>query len=426
MSFRLDSNKVGTDVFYFDYYPIDIHRGTFTFTFAGQENRPNVLFEGIKYTVKQLYLSAAVHKLDGVDFDAELILEHAPITTGYKPLYVCIPLKRTDRQTALDQIGHADFSLDLNSMIRSYGQSCIVYDSPGYLYDQTVVVLATPIYTAMDLSVFPKVDLFRPTDTAYSVLHMEPIGPQLRDSTVEGFVEGMTQTAYCQPIDTVDPDVAQKADLVIPLDSNAAAGMGISGATQMASGFASYSLSVMFAAFLTPYAYRYLVLGMIRESAEFSDCQSRANRLRSVDIFLSVIAVYSVMSFIAKGVSASDGSMLVMTMFFLAWIILAGVTIQVDKALRAEDIVKHLCGNNSAKLEDLMKDVKPDLYDFFRMNFGISYVFIFGICVGISAGVFNSFHIGVLMSLVINYMLNLMYFKVRGAKNPAAGPGPGP
>lgn len=414
MSFHLDTKKK-TGTFYFDYYPIDVHKGNFPIAFAGQANRPNALFEGTKYNVKQIYLSKAIHKIAGVDFDAELILEHAPITSGFKPLYVCIPLKNSGRSTTIDQLGQKDFSLDLNSLIRSY--TCVEYTSPGYLYDQTVVVLTTPIYIGADFSKFD-VDLFSAHHPDYAILTMAPI----RDH-VEGFVEAMTQTAYCQPIDTVDPDVAEKADLVIPLDSQTAAGMGISGATQIASGFASYSIAVMFAVFLTPFAYRYMVLGMIRESDEFAsaDCQARVNRLRSVDMFLAVFAVYTVMSFITVGVSRSDGKMLIMVMFFVAWVILAAVVIQVDKALRGDDILRHLCGKQAAgqTMQKLLENVKPDITDFLWKNFGVETLLIGAIVIGVVVGIYKlPFSFSIVLILCINYVYHLFKFTRTRTANP--------
>jgi len=125
MYFETNKNIDNSDKVQYNYYPTQFYKtqfqdridksGFIKIPYSSKPNQPNIAVFGSGYVTKNLYITAPIHRVGNMEYDAELIIEHLPLTNLTDPLYTCFLLKtsvglRTDIDKLVD--GSTDVLLE--------------------------------------------------------------------------------------------------------------------------------------------------------------------------------------------------------------------------------------------------------------------------------------------------------------------------
>ena len=200
-------------------------------------------------------------------------------------------------------------------------------------------------------------------------------------SLFEGFsiIEGLTQTAYCQPIEMIDASGAQDANLTIPLKGLYTPNDATNSVTRTAINFMTFVLVLVFTYVMAPIIYNDFIIGLI----ELTD-QSKMNRIRSIDVYMSALFIMATFSLISMGIKKNNPNSTIMGFFLGLFFVIGFVIIQSKKM--DSDWESKVFGPNSEALYDRIS-VSTDFFNFISTNImvfvkNILYgVFIFGILI---------------------------------------------
>ena len=400
----------------YNYYPTSIHSNPYEKTpssggyiklpISYDSKTPNLfsnMFDS-PYVCTAVYITKKLHSIPNVRFDGELVLEHSPLTNGFKKIYLCIPLKTKDMNTnttinksSIDTIISNSLTTNkktdadppvvftLNDFLEQ-GQRAIVYDSKGYLWNQTVILFTNPILVGSSFTDFvTDPGLFHSLTDDYQVLVSKRKNDSLtndinnnnnnKNEKIEGFsnlfsgkiVEGLTKTAYCQPIDDIDPSVSQTANLEIPLTGQYSPNDATNNMVRIVLNFVSF-LTLMIATFFgVPIIYDLFVIKLVLSNAGFTG-QEKLNRLFSADFYTSAIFISFVFVLITGGISTNNTPQVVMGFFMFMFFVVAFMRIQLLK--QDTDTFLLPFGGNT-----FFSSAKMDLGSFFIEN--IKYVMDF-------------------------------------------------
>lgn len=332
--------------------------------YTSKSNEPNIAIFGSGYVTTALYIVEPTHLIKNIYYNAELIIEHRSLTNYKKPLYTCFLLKSLNDQppTAIDSLieGNQDTLLDLNSMIGS--QKTIVFEN-NLLKSALVIIFTNPIIINTLFEGGLKSGLMlSPYTDEYSLLNAEPIlgdketgNKETEDKEIGGkTIEGMGNAVpsempdiskmapempsmsamsmnidepsasttrpsnslpegkipsgpsvsiagYCQPIDETDPDIAQTAGIVIPINSEISKNQATDTTIKTLLNFVGFFVLILAAAFISPVAHRILIVELILDNEEFS-AQRKLNRTNAADIYTSTILFAFAIAFINYGI----------------------------------------------------------------------------------------------------------------------------
>lgn len=416
MSFKVTKPIHKSDILYYS-YPKTAIRGGYAKNlstdgyiqapFKPEKNESNIscsLFDS-DYSVTNIYVSKKIHDLIGMtDYDGVLILEHKPMTNGFKPLYTCFPLKtKAGLKTDIDLLINNEKNigtLPIELQIKTESNRCLVYESPGYIVTQQVVIFVEPILVGSDFSKFVTVDLFKPSATNYDLITCKNgLNPErkveikkednkkttsVKDPVIENFEDGVVASAYCQPIDEVDPDLEKTVNLEVPLMGKYSLDDSMNSLNQVALHFAMYTIFALIVFFGIDKAYASFILFYIKNYSYGGEgdkeLQNKLNRVKSVDYFVSMLSVVTIFSYLMYGAQVKNGFYMTMAFLFFIFFVIGVCRIYYYKMNRqtfGHDIFLKEGFPDDAKFKDLMSASKSDFFDFLTDNF--MYIGIVGI-----------------------------------------------
>jgi hypothetical protein len=355
-----ETNKFidNSDKVQYNYYPTQFYKNQFQdrieksgfikIPYSSKSNQPNIAVLGSGYVTKNLYITAPIHRVANVKYDAELIVEHLPLTNLTDPLYTCFLLKTSNSgsRTDIDKLieGSTDVLLELNRYIPK--QKAIVYKN-NYLESSSVAVFTVPILVGSTFTNLKEVSTISlaPYVNEYSVLYTEPI----LGNVIEGFdgdsttptasgssdvpslgdLSGMmasettapsdkskvvdtkefsdnstgpvTVAGYCQPIDETDPNISQTAGVIIPMDSNKIKNDAANSTIKTMLNFFGFFILVISAVFVTPIAHKILIVELIHDNEDFT-AQRKLNRANAADVYTGALFFGFAIAFINYGI----------------------------------------------------------------------------------------------------------------------------
>jgi hypothetical protein len=355
-----DSNKFidNSDSVQYNYYPTTFYKNQFQdkiekngfikIPYSSKSNQPNIAVFSTGYVTKNLYITTPIHRIKDVEYDAELIIEHLPLTNFTDPLYTCFLLKtksglRTDIDKLIEGSTEGDVVLEMNKYITK--QKAVIYKN-NYLESSLVAVFTLPISVGSIFTNLKPADgvSLAPYVNEYDVLFTEPIlgrvvegfdknstkavktsSPQTDDSLSGTLDYGLTSpnktdgnvsmttmvtdsstgpvtiAGYCQPIDETDPNIAQTAGVIIPMDGNKIKNDAASSTIKTMLNFFGFFVLVITAVFVTPIAHKILIVELIMDNETFS-AQNKLNRTNAADVYTGALLFGFAIAFINYGI----------------------------------------------------------------------------------------------------------------------------
>jgi hypothetical protein len=288
----------------------------------------NVTINKKQWQSKNLYIIGSHHLIKDLSYNAELVIEHSPMTNDTSSkLYTCFLLKSDssisksdiDKLIVLDNIKSAiPISLDTKSKQIYYTDSA----------KNDVIIFTSPIKIHSDISNINTVmNLFSKNISEYHIL---PAVSENFTNSIEPFslIEGLTQTAYCQPIDMIDPSGATDANLTIPLSGMYTPNDATNNVIRTSINFMTFVLVLGFTYAMSPVIYNDYVIGLIGATKLG---QEKMNRIRSIDIYICLVFVLSVFSLILQGIRNNNSASTVIGFLVGIFFVISFVIIQTKK-----------------------------------------------------------------------------------------------
>ena len=209
---QIDNEKIINYNYYNQYAK---RESDFQFIYKGRENTPNLIItEGshnVSYTSTKFTIFSKIHKINGVNFDGELVIENTPITNSNKKLYVSFPLKTVSElpsENIIDFIiqqtsPNSNIELNLNDVLPNQS-NCIYYDSINH----EVLLFTTPIHVKSNFhNISNKNSIFSENDN-YQIFQGKLIGDNANH--IEGLHENKVYSTY-KDVD-VKPELQKKIE----------------------------------------------------------------------------------------------------------------------------------------------------------------------------------------------------------------------
>lgn len=397
----LDTTKINNrNTISYNYYSTPIYLNQFRRTlkndgyiqipFVSNKPEPNIMSDifPLQYNTSNLYITKSHNLIKDVSYNAELILEHDPTTNNDSThLYTCFLLKTVPVavNSPIDKIitptsDVMNFNITMNNMINVQGNKVYYKDKSG----NQVVIFTSPISinTIFDISLSePNKPLFDPVSQNYSIL-VPPSQNQSAGAVKEGFVEGLTQTAYCQPIDVVDPSMTIEPELRIPLVGKYTPNDATNNVTRTAINFMSFVLVLGLTYIMTPIVYDNYIIALIESVG-----QAKMNRLRSIDIYTCCVFIFVIITLIIQGIQSNNSNFTLMGFFIGLFFIISMAIIQFKK-LDGEWLHKTFeSGNNDSNVNYKnidSSDFMKFLGDNIKIVFHPSNIYVLLLIIGIS------------------------------------------
>jgi len=145
---------------------------------------------------------------------------------------------------------------------------------------------------------------------------------ELFTTSPQTLIEGLTSTAYCQPIDVIDTEAAQEAELSIPLSGMYTPNDATNNIIRTSMNLMSFVLVLGFTYLITPIIYNEYIIGLIEVTG-----QAKLNRVRSIDVYITGVFIMATISLISLGVrnnnpNATIGGFLLGLFFIISFFII--------------------------------------------------------------------------------------------------------
>jgi len=154
-------------------------------------------------------------------------------------------------------------------------------------------------------------------------------------------IEGLTNTAYCQPIEVIDSSGSEDANLTIPLSGLYTPNDATNNIIRTSINFMSFVLVLAFTYMITPIIYNEYIIGLIELTG-----QKKMNRMRSIDIYITVVFLMATFSLISLGVKNNNPNSTVMGFFVGLFFVISFFIIQAEKHT-ADWLKKHFSDKTS-------------------------------------------------------------------------------
>ena len=186
------------------------------------KNEPTLastFFEEI-YIANKIYITYPLHKIDSIEYDGELTIEHSSISNEYEKAYSCFLLKtnktKSIENSIIDRIIDSTKQetgaqiFELNTLIPQ-NASCIFYNSNTIFNKQKILIFTTPISVNSNFADFVDFPyLFNTSSNNYSLIPVRKM--PIINNMIEGFdttpappsTDTSNKTMYCQPISEID------------------------------------------------------------------------------------------------------------------------------------------------------------------------------------------------------------------------------
>jgi hypothetical protein len=370
MSFQI--NKKTEGILEYNYYRTSIRKTQYqntiensrfvTVPVSSRTNEPNISFLENGYVATSISIVQPIHVIDGVDYDATLLIEHSSVTNTAEPLYVCLLLKTSPHErTTIDDVikGDQDTDLVLNKYISS--NKAILYQNV-FVKKSTVVIFTTPILVETSFGeIRPGNTYLAPYADAFSTIAVEPI---LGGSIIEGFQEGVTQMAgYCTPISETDPDATNAANIMLDQNSMLVANTTTNATMATAVNFFGFFVLMLFTVFVTPAAYKYLLLELVMDNETF-DSQMKLNRMSAVDMATSIIMFAFAFAFINYGITRGETGSLLTGFYVFMFFLTSLIVLQYKRIFNETEFLEQFgTGANMPSFKNVRNDMGGLVFD---------------------------------------------------------------
>ena len=456
MSFNIADKEIGDfDKLYYHYPTQKIYKSQYEKTienggyikvaYPQQQSMINIDYAKYDsgYVTKNLYISKKIHSIDSVDFDGELLIEHVSNTNGFKPLFVCIPLK-TDSNIKETHIDHLieqkipSIEFNINDLLGEKEIKIILYESPGYLTEQSVILFTQPIKIKHSFDSMQMVDVIKNYDESYKIIiatrqYLESNTPTpTPTSALEGFeTKTKTSTAYCQPIEEIEPEVQTQANLEIPLKGKYSLQDSEYEYIKVVVSFTSYFLVMVFGYLGAPSLYRTLIIDLVLDNTKLTNCMARAGRLYSIDIYICVIMIMFIYALLSSGVKNNSKGQTTTALLVFIFFIVSMLRIYFYKVSPDSDFAEVLGCDETPEGEEpddsdssqyIVDNIQQDLAEFFTENLSVFnditvvgififlFVIIFSILFATKAG--SLWFFGIILDIYI-----VIYYVVKSKSN---------
>ena len=383
MSFQI--NNIEKETIGYNYYRASIH--TYQNTIANSRyvktpisyktNEPNISFLENGYVATSISIVQPIHVINGVSYDATLVIEHSSVTNNTKPLYICLLLKHSpNTRSPIDDLmeGNTGFDLILNSIIQS--DTAILYEN-NFVKNAVVVIFTTPILVGSTFEKLRTGDIYiSPYSETYKTISVEPILGGFDSYPIEGFQEGVeskntnTQMAgYCTPISETDPDATNAATIMLDANSALAANSTVNTTLTTATNFFGFFVLMLFAVFATPSAYKYLLLDLVLDNDTF-DPQMKLNRMAAVDMATCIIAFAFAFAFINFGITNGNTGALLTGFYVFLFFLTSLIVLQYNRIFNETEYLEQFgVGSSIPSFKNVRNDLGGLIYDNMRQLF---------------------------------------------------------
>jgi hypothetical protein len=309
---------------------------------------PNVIINRNQYNSNTLYITGSNKLIDGITYDGELVIEHTPITNDSSKKLFTVFLLKSDKNnslTAIDSLilNNNVSNIGINTKPSEIGNSLNTDSKQIYYIDKNgneVIIFTRPILINSNINTLNTQEKIFTTNTTNNYVIMFT---KYTDSMTEPFSlkEGLTNTAYCQPIELIDSSGAEDANLVIPLTGIYTPNDATNNIIRTAINFMAFVLVLGLTYILTPMIYNDYVIDLIDKKG-----QAKMDRIRSIDFFITVIFIAATLSFIFKGVADNNPNSTILGFFVGLFFIISFVIVQ-SKKLESSWITKQFTTGTS-------------------------------------------------------------------------------
>lgn len=313
-----------------------------------------------QYKSNKLYILRSRNLIKDVSYNSELIIEHTPMTNDSSQfkLFTYFPLNFINDPSNINPT-----TLNTNSKQIYYTD----------LSGNKVIIFTTPMQIHADISnITTTMDIFSiPPNNNYNYFYI-PINESFTNYIIEPFslIEGLTQTAYCQPIDMIDPSGATDANLTIPLTGKYTPNDATNNVLRTSINFMTFVLVLGFTYMMSPVIYNDYVIGLIGSSKTGQD---KMNRIRSIDLYICFVFILSVFSLILQGIKTNNSASTVIGFLLGIFFVISFVIIQSKKmdpywfkTIFGSGLPAETLYNNISVLDDFFKFLYDNLMIFLK------------------------------------------------------------
>jgi len=382
------------DTIQYNYLPTTFYKNQFESTFekngfikapyTSKSNEPNIAVFDKGYVTKNIYIVAPLHKIAGINHDAELIVEHRALTNSNDPFYTCFLLTSSPyAHNNIDQLieGKFDTTLELNTYLKK--EKTVFYkDKTG----GSVAIFSIPIEVGTIFKKGNKAELpFMTPSETYSILLAKPIlgepiiegatgtsatdppmgemlipdpasgFPKLSDispktaadtasslmpNTVTTVSNNVSVAGYCQPIDETDPTIGDTANVVIPIDSRIVKNDATGTTIRTLLNFFGFFILVIAAVFVTPIAHKVMIVELINDNETFS-AQRKLNRANAADVYTGAVFFGFGVAFINYGIINNKPMATILGFYTFVFFMASLIVLQYERVMKPEKYLKN-------------------------------------------------------------------------------------
>ena len=330
--------------------------------YISKPNEPNLIYLNNKYSCENIYIVEKIHSIEGVEYDATLIVEHKSITNKEKSLYVCMLLKTgLHQKNALDDIINGkETEITLNDFINS--TKGIVYENNDLL-KSNIIIFTSPILVNTTFSDIKKGTIYlAPFVDGYNTQKIEPILASMK----EGFIEGNTDMAgYCVPISENDPTIDDT--MLTQFDSKLFKNDTTEKSVITILNFMGFFLVLLVVVFLVPFIYLSGIITIINDNLHFTP-QQRLNRLYGLDVIISGFIFLLSIYFVSDGYRTNKFEYTVAGFYIFIFLIGSILAVQFSRLSNEAAFLKKFEIGTAGEIPAKIEIVNSDWYGLLKDN----------------------------------------------------------
>jgi hypothetical protein len=167
-----------------------------------------------------------------------------------------------------------------------------------------------------------------------------------------------TSTAYCVPIDEVDPSIEETATLEIPLEGKYSPNKATNSLMRTVLNFAAFLVIILIATVIVPQIYQVFILDPINKAISLEDytsqfhetAQNKLDALLGADVYSMFCLIFISIMLAIDGIINSNITSTIFSIFVVLFAVIAFGRIQMLKINEAE-FIKSFTGENIGALD---------------------------------------------------------------------------
>lgn len=290
--------------------------------YPGRENIPNIIYVHGSlrptYVSNKLQIIKKTHTIQNVDFDAELLIEHQPITNGGNKIYVCFPLKtksnnfeKYGEKNIIDFILQSHYNdnieIELNDILYPEDKCFFYQQSNSSVFVFSKPILVNTSFSNIELSSHK--DLVNITASSYRILRasqshqyregfegMETMTPTPTSSSTPKPTSTLIKndiTEQWMECDNVPIDFAEEIPSYnVPIQSVLKSNISqMSETFTLMKNFVYFLFVFLLIYFVVPIVYKFMALRSYYDTEGTTD--NEASRIIGLDLFLTLLFMTS-------------------------------------------------------------------------------------------------------------------------------------